>query len=125
MPVPSPRPLALPHSRHIKQGRDFLRIKVQGRRTVNGCLIANWMTLGPGTVSRLAVITPKRIGPAVVRNRARRLLRESYRLHQNQFLTPVDLVLVARPSIAGKDFAQVERDLLAALRHARLLKLTP
>ena len=124
MPAAPPHPLALPHSRHIKQGRDFQRIKARGRRTVNGCLIANWQVLAPGTVSRLAVITPKKIGSAVVRNRARRLLRESYRLHQNQFLAAVDLVLIARPSIAGRDFVQVERDFLSALRNARLLKLT-
>jgi ribonuclease P protein component len=57
----------------------------------------------------------------VIRNRARRLLRESFRLHQNELAGPVDLVLVARPSIAGKDFAFVERDYLTALRRAGLL----
>lgn len=124
MPVPPSRPLSLPHSRHIKQGRDFSRIKAQGRRAVNGCLIANWLVLAAGAPSRMAVITPKKIGSAVVRNRARRLLRESYRLHQNRLTAPVDIVLVARPSIAGKPFAEVERDLLNALRHARLLKPT-
>jgi hypothetical protein len=34
----------------------------------------------------------------------------------------VDLVLVARPSIVGKGFAEVERDFLVTLRKARLLK---
>ena len=33
-----------------------------------------------------------------------------------------DLVLVARPSIAGKSFAEVEKDFLTTLRKARLLK---
>jgi ribonuclease P protein component len=57
-----------------------------------------------------------------VRNRARRLLRESFRLHQHGLAQPVDLVLVARPSIVGKDFAQVERDFLTTLRKAGLLR---
>jgi hypothetical protein len=35
---------------------------------------------------------------------------------------PVDLVLVARPSIVGKPFVEVERDFLAALHKARLLR---
>jgi ribonuclease P protein component len=58
----------------------------------------------------------------VVRSRARRLLREAFRLHQHDLASPVDLVLVARPSIAGRPLADVERDFLAALRRARLLK---
>jgi hypothetical protein len=36
----------------------------------------------------------------------------------------VDLVLVARPTIVGKTFAEVERDFLGALRQARLQKIT-
>jgi RNase P protein component len=35
----------------------------------------------------------------------------------------VELVLVARNSIAGRSFAEVEKDFLAALRRARLLKI--
>jgi ribonuclease P protein component len=68
------------------------------------------------------VVTGRRIGGAVVRNRARRLLRETFRLHQYDLAAPVDLVLVARASIAGKRFADVERDFLTTLRKARMLK---
>ena len=57
-----------------------------------------------------------------MRNRARRLLRETFRLHQRDLAPPVDLVLVARPSIVGKGFAEVEKDFLTTLRKARLLK---
>jgi ribonuclease P protein component len=68
------------------------------------------------------VITARKVGGAVARTRARRLLREAFRLHQLELAQPVDLVLVAQPSIAGKGFVEVERDYLAALRRARLLK---
>lgn len=83
-------------------------------------MILNWSPLPSHRSGRLGIITGRRIGNAVARSRARRLLREAYRLHQHRFGTPVDLVLVARPSIAGKDFAAVERDFLAALGRARL-----
>ena len=106
----------------IKQGRDFARVRRAGERLVLGCLIANWQRLPVSAASRLGVITSGRIGGAVVRNRARRLMRESFRLHQHELAGPVDLVLVGRPSIAGKGFAQVERDFLTTLRKARLLK---
>ena len=87
-----------------------------------GCLIANWNKLPDGVAPKLGVVTSKKIGGAVQRNRARRLLRESFRRHQHEFAQPVELVLVARNSIAGKDFAGVEKDFLAALRRASLLK---
>jgi len=61
------------------------------------------------------------MGNAVKRARARRLLREAFRLHQMRLTQPVDLVLVARASIVGKAFAEVENDYLTGLKRARLL----
>ena len=80
-----------------------------------------WEQLPAGSQSRLGVITSGKIGAAVVRNRARRLLRESFRLHQHDLAQPLDLVLVARQSIVKKKFAEVEKDFLTTLRKARLL----
>jgi ribonuclease P protein component len=116
------QPLRFGRAARIKQGRDFARVRRVGERLVIGCMIANWQRLPAASASRLGVITAGKIGGAVVRNRARRLLRESFRLHQHDLAGPVDLVLVARPSIAGKGLAGVERDFLTTLRKARLLK---
>src|SRR5690242_2974660 len=116
--MPSPT-LGLPRTRRIKQGRDFARARLQGHRVVRGCLVANWLTLPPGSTSRVGVITGRKIGKAVLRVRARRLLREAFRLHQSELTQPLDLVLVARTSIVGKRFSAVEGDFLAALRHAK------
>ena len=85
-------------------------------------MIANWGRLPAAGHSRLGVITSGKIGNAVNRSRARRLLRESFRLHQDDLAEPLDLVLVARPSIVGKRFAEVEKDFLTTLRKAGLLK---
>ncbi|MGO8929035.1 MAG: ribonuclease P protein component [Limisphaerales bacterium] len=114
--------LGFDRAARIKQGRDFARVRRVGERLVVGCLIANWQRRPADAASRLGVITGGRIGGAVVRNRARRLMRETFRLHQRELAGPVDLVLVARPSIVGKGFAEVERDFLTTLRRARLLK---
>ncbi|MBC8095643.1 MAG: ribonuclease P protein component [Akkermansiaceae bacterium] len=122
MAAESPKPLPFSRAMRIKQGRDFSRLKQQGQRLVNGCLIANWLKLPPGSPIRLGVVTSKRIGNAVARNRARRLMREAFRVHQHELAGPIELILVARPSIAGKAMAGVERDFLTTLRKAGLLK---
>jgi ribonuclease P protein component len=110
--------LCFPRSRRLKQQGEFARARSQGRRLICGCLIANVLQRPGRLTARLGVVTGKRVGNAVARNRARRLMRESFRLHQHELSGPVDLVLVARPSIAGKKFADVERDFLRVLRQA-------
>lgn len=120
MPAQPPR-LKFGRAMRIKQGRDFSRVRQEGQRLVQGCMIANWRKLPEESSHRLGLVTSGKIGNAVVRNRARRLLREAFRLHQHDLLQPVDLVLVARNSIAEKGFAEVEKDFLTILRKAGLL----
>jgi ribonuclease P protein component len=122
MAAPEGKRLRFNREQRIKQGRDFARIRKGGQRLANGCLLANWMASEPGKESRLGVITSGKIGGAIVRSRARRLLREAFRIHQYDLAVPVDLVLVARASIVGKTYSQVENDLLTTLQKARLLK---
>jgi ribonuclease P protein component len=120
MPAGSPLPLRLPRAARLRTGRDFTRLKTRGRRLVSGCLILNWLGGSEGEARRLGVVTSRKVGEAVARNRARRLLREAYRRHQHEFPAPLDLVLVARPSIAGRSLAEVERDFQTAVRRAGL-----
>jgi ribonuclease P protein component len=120
MPAQPPR-LKFSRAMRIKQGRDFYRVRQEGQRLGYGCLIANWRKLPPESTHRLGLVTSGKIGNAVIRNRARRLLREAFRKHQHELAHPVDLVLVARNSIVGKGFADAEKDFLTILRKAGLL----
>jgi len=122
LPQSGTRRLRLGRDSRLGQNRDFTRVRQQGERLALGCLIANWHRLPDGASPKLGVVTSRKIGGAVERSRARRLLRESFRLHQHELSQPVELVLVARHSIAGRDFAGVEKDFLAVLSCAGLLK---
>ena len=117
-----PNRLRLGRASRLAQSRDFASVRQQGERLAQGCLIANWNRLPDGGTPKLGVVTSKKIGGAVERSRARRLLRETFRQHQHELAQPVELVLVARNSIAGKKLADVEKDFLAALNRAGLLK---
>lgn len=122
MPDATPERRGLGRRRRIKLGRDFARVRERGERLVRGCLIANWLTLPENSASRLGVVVGKKIGGSVVRSRAKRLLRETFRTHQFEFVQPLDLVLVARASIVGKKLADVESDFMKTL--AKLMKPT-
>jgi ribonuclease P protein component len=118
----SPHRLRLRRGSRLKQSREFARVKREGERVVCGCIIANWQRLAPESKPRIGVVVSSRVGDAVERSRARRLLRETFRLHQHDFATPVDLVLVARPSIARQKLSGVEKDFLGVMRRSGLLK---
>ena len=122
MHPPPPIRLPLGRKQRLIRNGDFMRMRQEGQRLAVGCVIANWQMRPVGTGPRLGVVTSKKVGNAVARNRARRWLRESFRLHQRALVNSVDLILVARPSIATCDYARVERDFLTSVRRAGLLK---
>lgn len=106
----------------LRTNREFDQVRTEGERLAKGTLIVNWKILPPGSSLRLGVITSRKLGSAAIRSRARRLLRETVRLHQHDIGKPVALVLIARSSIVGKSLQIVERDFLSVLRQAKLLK---
>lgn len=119
---PSPQlSFALPATRRIKESREFARIKANGRRFSSGCVTLNWSLLPESPSARLGVVVSRKVGNAVIRARAKRLLREVFRLHQGELPKSLQLVLVARPSITKKRFAGVEQDILSALRQMHLV----
>ena len=113
--------LTWPRSRRLRQRRDFSRLRQNGRRLARRELVLNWQERSVDGDSRMAVITTRRLGNAVVRNRARRLLRECFRRNQHALCKPVDMVLVARSGLVGAGLAQAETAFLGALREANLL----
>lgn len=58
---------------------------------------------------RVGLTVSRKVGPAVVRNRIRRRLREIYRQRQQALPAGVDLVLIARPSAATADSVALAR----------------
>lgn len=62
--------------------------------------------------ARVAVIASRKVGGAVARNRAKRLLRETARA--TSWRAGIDVVLVARRACAEAGLAEVERDVVHA-----------
>ncbi len=89
--------------------RDFQCVFEQGR-SIAGRLMVIW--IGEGTKDlRLGVVASKRtFRRAVDRNRAKRLLREAFRLERSEFECSADLVIVARRRILDAGVVSVRKE---------------
>lgn len=72
-------------------------------------------------VSRFAFVASRHVGKAVKRNRAKRLLRESVRVHLPEIQPGWDLVLIARPLLPQAAYGEVETAVTQLLQRAKLL----
>jgi ribonuclease P protein component len=88
-----------------------------------GRFMVLWLRKGEDARLRLGVVAAKRsFREAVERSRAKRLLRESYRLNRFRFSGKQDVVLVARRAILTASRQDVERDLMALAEKAGLIE---
>ena len=96
--------LGLSKETRLAKRAEFLRVYEQGKR-IDGRFMTVFILPNNGELQRLGVTaTKKGIGKAHDRNRAKRLLRESFRLSRSeldQLSTKYDWVLNARRSILG------------------------
>ncbi len=67
-------------------------------------------------VNRVGFTVGKKVGISVVRNRVRRLLRESYRLQELRLLAGYDIVFVARASCKDATYRDIESAVLSLAR---------
>ena len=74
-------------------------------------------------INRLGISASKKVGNSVVRHRFARLVRESYRLHENIFNSGLDIVVVARKSAASVGFSEIESALLHLSKLHHILKV--
>ncbi len=103
--------------RRLLAKRDFERVFQAGRRAfVRGLVV--YVDDSPAGRARLGLVTSRRFGNAVHRNRARRLLREAFRLCQHQ-LAPLDVVAVPQHGSFPDHLAEVGRALLDAIARVR------
>ncbi len=110
-------PQSPPNPARLKRRAEFLRVAAQGRKTATHGLVLQALHRGDQEPARIGFTVTKKVGNAVVRNRARRRLKEVARLEfSTRELTGVDLVLIGRDATGGRAFLDLRDDFRRALR---------
>ena len=111
----------LKRGQRLTAARDF-EATFRGGQCWHGRYMVLWLREGPGAAGRLGVVAGRKVGGAVERNRAKRRLREVYRLNRQRLRPGYDVVLVARRAIGSAPWGELVAELMALAKRARLLK---
>lgn len=104
----------------LKKSAEFQRVRALKQSWAHPLLV---LYVAPNDlgVTRIGISVSKRIGKAVVRNRAKRLIREAARQYLPVLPPGRDLVFIARSGMAEASYEQVSRAVESLLSRARLL----
>lgn len=105
----------LPRERRLQKKREFDAVFDRGARR-RGRYVTLVAAPSEGSQSRVGVIASRRVGGAVQRNRAKRLLREAFRLNRHLLPRPMDVILIAAPDAAKSPFQSVEAEVQRLFR---------
>ncbi|MCY1714689.1 ribonuclease P protein component [Caproiciproducens galactitolivorans] len=105
----------------IKENKDFRRIYAKGKSFV-APVVVTYVLKNRSKNVRIGITTSKKIGNAVKRNRARRVIREAFRILAPDVKPGYDFILVARGKTPYVKSTEIVRVLSAQLKKAGVLK---
>ena len=109
-------------SESLKKNHQFQFVYKNGKSYANKYLVMYVKENGLEK-NRIGISVSKKVGNSVVRHRVTRLIRESYRLHENIFNSGLDIVIVGRPSAATVGYNEVESALLHLGKLHHIIKI--
>lgn len=107
----------------LRSGDDFRRVRREGRSRTNAwfVVVAAPRHDGEGGATRIGVVAGKRVGDAVVRNRAKRRVRERIRCRYGQLKAGWDIVVIVRSTLVEVDATQLDAALWSLLTQLKLI----
>lgn len=105
----------------LRRPGDFRNVWNNGRSWAHPFFIL-WVLPNDTHVTRIGLTASKKVGNAVVRNRARRIMREAMRTIYPDVQPGLDIVLVGRKSIVQASSDDVRQGLIQLLNRHKLMK---
>jgi ribonuclease P protein component len=103
----------------ISRGKEYKCIYNEGKR-IPGQYMIVFVHKNQLPYNRFGIVTSKKIGNAVIRNRAKRQIREVIRKTLNNLRPGYDVVVVARFTMKQAVFALIESDFIRLMGKANL-----
>ena len=104
----------------LRRNSDFSSIYKKGK-SVGDRFVVVFYKKNHLPYNRIAFLASKKVGNSVTRNRARRLMKESYRQINVKFAIGYDIIFIARKTIINSKCADVKKSIEAATRRAGIL----
>ena len=98
-------------SESLKKNYQFQNVYNNGRSFANR-LFVMYVLENNSDSNRLGISVSKKVGNSVIRHHITRLVRESYRLHEDMFNSGLDIVVVVRTNARDARYADIESALL-------------
>ena len=95
------------NSESLKNTHEFQNVYKNGKYYANKYLVM-YVLKNDLPYNRIGISVSKKVGNSVVRHRLTRLVRESYRLHEDIFNSGLDIVIVVRKDAALMTYAKIE-----------------
>lgn len=109
------------NTKSLKKTPEFRNVYKRGKSVVNKHLV---LYKYPNKLShnRLGISVSKKVGKSVIRSRVTRLIKESYRLQEDQIvLEGYDLVIIARTAASEASYQEIFNALQKLLRQNQLI----
>ena len=110
----------MPKETVLRRKSDFELIYSKGK-SVGERYVVLFIRKNNLTYNRSAFLASKKVGNSVKRNRARRLMKESYREIKKNISTGYDLIFIARKTICDLKCADVKKSMEAAVKKIEIL----
>ena len=100
--------------------RDFDTVLKNGKKITSAIVNIFVFNRQDGNeISRFGLITSKKVGSAVERNRAKRRLREIFRTNKHKLTPGLDMIFMLKPEIKLTGYGKIEQTVLGCLKSAK------
>ena len=114
--------LRFPKAARLIRTAEFARVRTEGK-PVHGKMLVLGVLKGCGEADgRIGIVTSRRVGGAVTRNRVRRLLREVFRAMRPRLIPGLWLVVVAKSPAAKASLATLTEECSQLARRGKILR---